>query len=386
MNRSPRHVVSFDGLRGFGALCVLCTHYALHLFQDAPGYPSVAGTMIAVDHTPLHFIFVGYPWVNMFFVLSGFALSAMVSGPGNTPRTYLPYAIQRVLRIYPAYFFAVLSAVVLQHLLYRGPIPAFGDWFNSCWTTPPTRRDLLDHAIMIGQFQTDKFVFVIWSLVHEMRISLLFPLIYAVVARLNVRGNICLGIGLLALDFTWATLADNDTLSPNNYYFTLHYTIFFWAGSLIFKSREALQQWWVERHNGQIAILGLVGFLLFSYGSSVENFLTPDAMRTVVIADWLSGPGVVLMIIFALYSAPLARFLSTRTMRFFGTISYSLYLLHGVVLIAALHAFYGVVPLGILLPSCVAVSVLLSFVSLTIIEKPFMRFGKRIASAVARKI
>lgn len=386
MNRSPRHVVSFDGLRGLGALCVLCTHYALHLFQDAPGYPSVAGTMIAVDHTPLHVIFAGYPWVNMFFVLSGFALSAMVSGPGNTPRTYLPYAINRVFRIYPAYFFVVLATFLLQHFVYRGPIPAFGDWFNSSWTTPPTRRDLLDHAVMLGRFRTDRFVFVIWSLVHEMRISLLFPLIYAVVARLGVRGTISVGIGLLAIDFTWATLADNDYLSPNTYYFTLHYTLFFWAGSVIFKFREALKQWWVERHNGQIAILGGVGFILFSYGSNVDKFLTPEAMRTVIIADWLSGPGVVLLIIFALYSAPLSRFLSTRTLRFFGTISYSLYLLHGIVLLAALHAFYDVVPLEILLPSCVAVSVLLSFVSLTIVEQPFMSFGKRIASSVARKM
>lgn len=386
MNRSPRHVVSFDGLRGLGALCVLCTHYALHLFQDAPGYPSVAGTLIAVDHTPLHVIFVGYPWVNMFFVLSGFALSVMVSGPGNTPRTYLPYAINRVFRIYPAYFFVVLATFLLQHFLYKGPISAFGDWLNSCWTTPPTRKDLLDHAIMIGRFRTDKFVFVIWSLVHEMRISLLFPLLYAVVARLGVRGNIYVGIGLLALDFTWATLADNDYLSPNNCYFTLHYMLFFWAGSVIFRFRGALKQWWGERPSGQIAILGVVGFMLFTYGDSVDKFLTPDAMRTVVIADWLSGPGVVLLIIFALYSAPLSGFLSTRTMRFFGAISYSLYLLHGVVLIAALQALYGVVPLGILLPSCVAVSVLLSFMALTIVEKPFMSFGKRIASSVARKM
>lgn len=386
MTRPSRHVVSFDGLRGLGALCVLCTHYALHLFQDAPGYPSVAGALIAVDHTPFHVIFVGYPWVNMFFVLSGFALSAMVSGPGNTPRTYLPYAINRVFRIYPAYFFVVLATFLLQHLVYRGPIPAFGDWFNDCWTTPPTRGDLLDHAVMIGRFRTDRFVFVIWSLVHEMRISLLFPLLYAVVARLGVRGNICAGIGLLALDFTWATLADNDYLSPNNYYFTLHYALFFWAGSVIFRFREALKQWWAERPNGQIAILAGVGFVLFTYGSSVEKYLTPEAMRTVIIADWLSGPGVVLLILFALYSAPLSRFLSTRTLRFFGTISYSLYLLHGIVLLAAFHALYDVVPLEILLPSCVAVSVVLSFVSLTIIEQPFMGFGKRIASSVARKM
>lgn len=386
MSKSPRHVISLDGLRGLGALCVLCTHYTHDLFQDAPGYVSVAGTMTAMEHTPLHVIFAGYPWINMFFVLSGFALSAMVSGPGNTPKTYLPYAINRVFRIYPAYFLVVLVTFLLQHFLYKGPIAAFGDWFNSSWTTPPTRRDLLDHAIMIGQFKTDRFVFVIWSLVQEMRISFLFPLVYAVVARLGVRGNIYVGIGLLALDFTWATLADNEHLSPNTYYFTLHYTLFFWAGSVIFKFREALKQWWVERHDGQIAILGGVGFVLFTYSDSVAKFLTPEAMRTVVIGDWLGGSGAVIFILFVMYSAPISRFLSTRTMRFLGAISYSLYLFHGIVLLAALHAFYGVVPLGVLLPSCVAASVLISFISLAIVEKPFMRFGKRIASSVARKL
>jgi len=124
MSRSPRHVVAFDGLRGLGALCVLCTHYTRDLFQDAPGYPSVAGTIIAMDHTPLHVVFAGYPWINMFFVLSGFALSAMVSGPGNTPRTYLPYAISRVFRIYPAYFFVANGAIAAlivhrRHVLAR---------------------------------------------------------------------------------------------------------------------------------------------------------------------------------------------------------------------------------------------------------------------------
>ena len=386
MSRSPRHVVSIDGLRGLGALCILCTHYSHELFQDATGYPAVASTVIAMDHTPLHVIFDGYHWVNMFFVLSGFALSAMVSGPGNTPRTYLPYAINRVFRIYPAYFFAVLAAVILQHFLYRGPIAAFGDWFNSSWTTPPTRRDLIDHAVMIGQFRTDRFVFVIWSLVQEMRISLLFPLVYAAVARLGVRGNLCVGLALIALDFTWAGLADSEYLSPNTYYFTLHYTIFFWAGSLLFKFRDALRSWWAARRNGQIAILGAAGFLLFTYGGSVNQLLTPEAMRTVVIGDWLSGSGAVIFIMFVLYSGPLSRFLSTPTMRFFGAISYSLYLLHGVVLIAAIHALYGVIPLGILLLCCVAASVLVSFVSLTVIEKPFMVFGKRIASLVARKL
>jgi len=386
MNRSPRHVVSLDGLRGFGALCVLCTHYTLHLFRDAPGYPAVASAMIAVDHTPLHFIFAGYPWVNMFFVLSGFALSAMLSGPGNTPRTYLPYAINRVFRIYPAYFFIVLATFVLQHFVYQGPISAFGDWFNSSWTTPPTRRDLLDHAIMIGRFRTDRFVFVIWSLVHEMRISLLFPLLYAVVARLGVSGTVGLGLGLLAIDLTWATLADGDYLSPNTYYFTLHYMIFFWVGSVIFKFREPLKQWWARRHGAQIAVLGGAGFLLFSYGSDVEKYLTPDAIRTAIIPDWVSSPGVVLMVLFALYWAPLARLLSTLTLTFFGRISYSLYLVHGIVLLAALHALYGVVPLVILLPCCVAASVAISLVSFSIIEKPFMSFGKQLASSVARKL
>jgi peptidoglycan/LPS O-acetylase OafA/YrhL len=387
MTTSSRHVAALDGLRGLGALCVLCTHYALHLFQDATGYPAVTRTMNAIDHTPVvHVIFAGYPWVNMFFVLSGFALSAMVSGPGTTPRAYLPYAINRVLRIYPAYFFAVLSAFVLQHFLYRGPIADFGDWFNSCWTAPPTRKDVIDHAIMIGQFKTDRFVFVIWSLVQEMRISFLFPLIYAVIARLGVRRNLHVGVALIALDFAWSTLADHDYLTPNTYYFTLHYTIFFWAGSLIFKYREAIKQWWAERTDGQIAVLGAAGFIVFNYASNLDAVLTPDAMRTVVVSDWLGGAGAVVFILFALYSAPISRLLSTRIMRFFGTISYSLYLAHAIVLLAAFHALYGAVPLAILLPACAVASFAISYVSFTVIERPFMIFGKRVAAVVAKRL
>ncbi|HEY0195317.1 MAG TPA: acyltransferase [Kofleriaceae bacterium] len=378
MIKSPRHVVSLDGLRGLGALCVLCTHYTRDLIQDAPGYLAEAGHLAAVERTPLHVIFAGYPWINMFFVLSGFALSAMMSG--NTSGRYLPYAIQRVFRIYPAYFVTVLATLVLQHFLYHGPIAAFGEWFNSSWTAPPTGRDLLDHAIMIGQFKTDRFVFVIWSLVQEMRISLLFPLIYAVVGRLGLRGNLGVGAGLVALDLAWATLADQEYLTPNTYYFTLHYTVFFWAGSVIFKFRDALKQWWMARGTGPIALLGIAGFVLFTYSERIDQLLTPDAMRTVVIGDWLGGAGAVIFILFVMYAAPISRFLSTSTMRFLGGISYSLYLVHGIVLLAALHAFYGAVPLAILLPACVAVSLVISFVSLNLVEKPFMRLGKRIAA------
>lgn len=385
MTRSSRHVVSLDGLRGLGALCVLCTHYTHDLFQDAPAYTSIAGAMTAIEHTPLYVIFAGYPWINMFFVLSGFALSAMVSGPGNTRRRYLPYAISRVFRIYPAYFFVVLVTFVLQHFLYQGPIADFGDWFNSSWTAPPTRRDVIDHAIMIGQFKTDRFVFVIWSLVHEMRISLVFPLIHAAVARLGVRGNAAVGLGLIALDFTWATLADTGYLTPNTYYFTLHYVLFFWAGSAIFKFREPLKQWWADRSRGQLTMLGIAGFLVFTYSGSLDQVMTPEAMPTVVVSDWLGGAGAVVFILFVLYAAPIARFLSTPTMTFLGGISYSLYLLHGIVLLAALHALYGVVPLWILLIACVALSLVLSYLSLAIVEKPFMRLGKRIASRVAAR-
>jgi peptidoglycan/LPS O-acetylase OafA/YrhL len=213
-----------------------------------------------------------------------------------------------------------------------------------------------------------------------MRISLVFPLLYAIVARLGIRGNLCTGAGLLALDFTWATLADHEYLAASTYDFTFHYTLLFWAGSVIFQFRDALTLWWAEQRNAPIAILGGAGFLLFNYGSSIDKVLSPDAMRTVIIADWLSGAGAVIFVVFALCSAPLVRFLSTRTMRFFGTISYSLYLAHGIILIAVLQRFYGVVPLAILLPACAAASVGISLLSFTVIEKPFMRFGKRITS------
>jgi peptidoglycan/LPS O-acetylase OafA/YrhL len=69
--------------------------------------------------------------------------------------------------------------------------------------------------------------------------------------------------------------------------------------------------------------------------------------------------------------------LRSRVARFFGRVSYSLYLVHGVVLLALLDMFFGRLPkwsIGVLYG---LVSVALSYLFCLGIEEPAHRLGKR---------
>jgi peptidoglycan/LPS O-acetylase OafA/YrhL len=69
--------------------------------------------------------------------------------------------------------------------------------------------------------------------------------------------------------------------------------------------------------------------------------------------------------------------LRSRVAQFFGQVSYSLYLVHGVVLLALLDIFFGRLPkwsMGVLYG---VVSVALSYLFCLAIEEPAHRLGKR---------
>src|SRR5699024_2388574 len=66
--------------------------------------------------------------------------------------------------------------------------------------------------------------------------------------------------------------------------------------------------------------------------------------------------------------------------RFLGRISYSLYLLHPIVLLAALHVFYGWLPLWALLAGAFIVTFPVADAGQRLIEHPAAVFGRRAAA------
>ena len=58
-------------------------------------------------------------------------------------------------------------------------ISYLSEWFNRSWTIESSQLNIL----LVGKYNTDAYNGVIWSLVHEMRISIIFPLILMICLR-----------------------------------------------------------------------------------------------------------------------------------------------------------------------------------------------------------
>ncbi|TKI80762.1 acyltransferase, partial [Bacillus mycoides] len=52
------------------------------------------------------------------------------------------------------------------------------DWFYDKWQGPITKLDIINHLVLLNNFFTDNYNPVIWSLAQEMRISIVFPLLF----------------------------------------------------------------------------------------------------------------------------------------------------------------------------------------------------------------
>ena len=72
--------------------------------------------------------------VDLFFVLSGYLITAIILNDGHTERFLARFYIRRTLRIWPIYYLTLLIVLCGQRGSPR-PVPAGG-----CRITRPTRR------------------------------------------------------------------------------------------------------------------------------------------------------------------------------------------------------------------------------------------------------
>src|SRR5699024_1295939 len=64
-------------------------------------------------------------------------------------------------------------------------LAGFNHWIDIFWSWSVTWSSVAHHLWFVGQFNSARYDFTIWALVHEMRISLLFPLIVIMVRRMR---------------------------------------------------------------------------------------------------------------------------------------------------------------------------------------------------------
>ncbi|WKU47544.1 acyltransferase [Streptomyces sp. VNUA116] len=152
--QAKSRLYALDGLRIIAALMVVAFHL---LAYDGTGW-----TTSVKAHFPSTYLFSYYGWlgVQLFFLISGFVISMSCWG-----KSVGDFAISRVTRLYPAYWFAVL-------------VTAFALWLFPGVRDTPTLSNL---AVNLTMFQdpmnVDRVDSVYWSLWVEVRFYLLFTLI-----------------------------------------------------------------------------------------------------------------------------------------------------------------------------------------------------------------
>ena len=121
--------------------------------------------------------------VIMFFVLSGFVLTLPYTGPSPKRIDVVPFIIRRIFRLYPAYWVGILLALLLRFAVFS-PTGLYGlsEWANSLWHLPVTWKTLVQHFFMVApRIQPNAIDPVIWSLIIEMKVSLIFPAVLLLV-------------------------------------------------------------------------------------------------------------------------------------------------------------------------------------------------------------
>jgi peptidoglycan/LPS O-acetylase OafA/YrhL len=355
-----------DSLRGLAA----CSVVLLHATNILPAIYDNPHPLWWLNSTPLALLRAGYPSVIFFFILSGYVLALpFLKGP----IAYWPFIARRVCRIWIPYAAAMVVSIACALWFYPTHISGLSRWANQ--TVPfPSLRLLLNHVFLIGSFDSQTYNRVFWSLVYEMRISLIFPLL----------------VLLLQLGAWWKVLGAAVTLSiaelaverlpiwsgSNEFPMTLHYAGLFVVGMLLAREMPRLQLLFARLRFRVKALLFLLALLCYVH----ENWLLPASRlpHLPLYRDGLIALAVSFFIISAFSSSRISGWLCGRIPVFLGKISYSVYLYHVVILLSLLHCFYGKVPLAVIWTGAAVLTLLIALLSYHAIELPSIQLGRKI--------
>jgi peptidoglycan/LPS O-acetylase OafA/YrhL len=354
-----------DALRGIAAVLVVIWHFFCTVFA--------AKTSFFFSHG-IFFMINGRASVILFFLLSGFVLSLPFS---KEPKPqYIPFALRRICRIYLPYVVGIGIAILVRTYVATRPIPGLFKWFNDYCGAPFSAKIALEHLLLIGNIHSDVYNNAIWSLIHEMRISLLFPLLFILVRRAHPAISIAAcflftGIAHMSEIWKWETSHGWET----GYLYSLHVASLFIIGILIAQHKESLVRLYQRlARRFKIALL-LVSIILFWI--SMDLWLLN--MKYFLLYDYGSALGAFGIIVITLGSGKASTQLTKPFFKLLGDISYSIYLNHIAVLYLVFYLLYPALPIPVIGVILLVSVIVFSFINWMCIERPSIALGRMLA-------
>lgn len=312
----PAEIKALTSLRGLAALWVFVFHLRHEIKKLFPGEHSWADPAIQS----------GFLGVDLFFVLSGLVIGLVYAPALERPEwsSYTSFVRRRFARIYPAYLVALLLVV----LVFAG-----FQWFEYDYHRPGrfTPGSLIESVLMVQAWTypaRSNWNVPDWSVSAEWLAYLCFPGIAAVVRPLRSRWSVVLALVVVLGANTWALhLIDRDGGSAMALAL-LRVAAGFCVGVLLYRLRVHLP---LRSRAWLVLALVCAAAVPVLYAISKERGIdplmwAPAVFGVLVLA--LSGPGAQ------------SRILTSRVPVYLGSISYSIYLVHDVVLLAV-RAIYN---------------------------------------------
>ncbi len=330
---------------------------------------------VLVLMSPLRILVDGTAAVVVFFVLSGFVLSLPYFE--GRPPLYRHFLIRRFCRIYfpfaAAIFFAICVYAVVDRNFPQGAIWLNGD-FPALYIPPSfavTPEMVIRHLLMIGYSMDVVLDVPMWSLIHEVRISLILPLLVMACRHRWLGFALVAGLTVVTSSIDWRQIDEfivfpTDPLTVFSSAFATAFCLpYFLWGILLAKHRRHIASILARLSHAKLTLLWTVVAVIFFLYNTHDKRTLLSLAATMLIALTLSSPTA---------SSVLRR----RVFQWLGRISYSLYLLHIPVLFAAIHILHAYLPWGIVLTIGCAGSLLAATAMCALVEVPSIRLGKKL--------
>jgi peptidoglycan/LPS O-acetylase OafA/YrhL len=321
-----KHVPVLDSLRAIAALSVCFFHF-------------VCGPIGFIKNETITGIFhFGLYGVQLFFVISGFVIPWSIHKYHYQIKNYFKFLLKRFIRLEPPYLVSI--GLVIAFFFIR---KLYSDVPDVRLPVLDAKQTLLHLGYLIPFTDYNWMCRVYWTLAIEFQFYLFMGLFYFVIIRKELAIRILGYVAVLAVSF---------------------------IGS------EKFVLFWLP-----VFLLGNVLFLYLS--GRITKYESYTVLTAVFVHIWLFLPyPAFFACLFAVLCILFLTNYRNRFLSWIGRISYSLYLVHAIVGLAAInvmsrYAHTGIMKLVVILAGA-GISIFVSYCMYLLVEKPSQKLSSKI--------
>ncbi len=324
---SSNKIKYLEGLRGVAALCVFFHHFFLafypsYYFAGDPASIHLGNLELAYYRSPLSFITNGNFMVMIFFVLSGYVLSASYF-KNNKFEILVSSAIRRFLRLYiPVAFTLIVAYLLLRNSVYLNREVAdisHSGWLYSIWPNDKSFHTFWICLTYLTMFTRDsRYDTTTWTMCYELYGSMMVFTLLALTHKARAKWVIFIIVSIIAY-----------------YLFSIYYIAFIIGICMNYLTAIPIEK--IKFRKPLIFVLVVTGLVLGGFPSwpSYPNetfykfFSSPILINN---SETIHIVGAAFIIMAVLLSKRLQNLFSIKPFVFLGDISFSLYLIHPIII------------------------------------------------------